>query len=117
MPAYVVDSSKQPMVATGWCRWCRSGRRSRAGVVQRVMGHASASTTLDLYVHPSSDQDDAVRAILGREPLTFCWLLSPSDPARAMFVLVELRGFEPLTPSLRTRCATSCATAPCDRRG
>jgi site-specific DNA recombinase len=27
-------------------------------------------------------------------------------------VLVELRGLEPLTPSLRTRCATSCATAP-----
>ncbi len=26
--------------------------------------------------------------------------------------LVELRGLEPLTPSLRTRCATSCATAP-----
>ena len=30
---------------------------------------------------------------------------------------VELRGLEPLTPSLRTRCATSCATAPrCVRR-
>lgn len=27
---------------------------------------------------------------------------------------VDLRGFEPLTPSLRTRCATSCATGPCD---
>ncbi len=27
-------------------------------------------------------------------------------------VMVELRGFEPLTPSLRTRCATNCATAP-----
>ena len=26
--------------------------------------------------------------------------------------LVELRGLEPLTLSLRTRCATSCATAP-----
>src|SRR5579875_2706832 len=29
--------------------------------------------------------------------------------------LVELRGFEPLTPSMPWRCATSCATAP--RRG
>jgi site-specific DNA recombinase len=29
-----------------------------------------------------------------------------------MNYLVELRGLEPLTPSLRTRCATSCATAP-----
>ena len=27
--------------------------------------------------------------------------------------LVELRGFEPLTFSLRTRRATNCATAPC----
>ena len=26
--------------------------------------------------------------------------------------LVELRGFEPLTPSMPWRCATSCATAP-----
>ena len=25
---------------------------------------------------------------------------------------VELRGFEPLTPSMPWRCATSCATAP-----
>jgi hypothetical protein len=31
-------------------------------------------------------------------------------------VLVELRGFEPLTFSLRTRRATNCATAPCARR-
>ena len=26
--------------------------------------------------------------------------------------MVELRGFEPLTPSMPWRCATSCATAP-----
>ena len=30
---------------------------------------------------------------------------------------VELRGFEPLTFSLRTRRATSCAIAPCRFRG
>ena len=29
---------------------------------------------------------------------------------------VELRGFEPLTPSMPWRCATSCATAPHARR-
>ncbi len=29
--------------------------------------------------------------------------------------VVELRGFEPLTFSLRTRRATNCATAPCAR--
>ena len=28
--------------------------------------------------------------------------------------MVELRGFEPLTPTLPVWCATSCATAPCD---
>jgi hypothetical protein len=27
-------------------------------------------------------------------------------------LLVELRGFEPLTPCMPCRCATSCATAP-----
>jgi len=29
-------------------------------------------------------------------------------------LLVELRGLEPLTPSMPWRCATSCATAPCE---
>src|SRR3712207_6305362 len=27
--------------------------------------------------------------------------------------LVDLRGFEPLTPCMPCRCATSCATGPC----
>src|ERR1700710_1417702 len=27
--------------------------------------------------------------------------------------MVELRGFEPLTPCMPCKCATSCATAPC----
>jgi hypothetical protein len=30
--------------------------------------------------------------------------------------MVELRGFEPLTFSLRTRRATNCATAPSEDR-
>ena len=30
-----------------------------------------------------------------------------------MNALVELRGLEPLTPSMPWRCATNCATAPC----
>ena len=37
------------------------------------------------------------------------------DPAHSRRVLrhgVELRGFEPLTPSMPWRCATNCATAP-----
>jgi hypothetical protein len=39
---------------------------------------------------------------------------TPADGSRMRTVphRVELRGLEPLTLSLRTRCATSCATAP-----
>jgi hypothetical protein len=32
-------------------------------VVQRVMGHESASTTLNLYTHAPSDYDDRVRDV------------------------------------------------------
>ncbi len=35
---------------------------------------------------------------------------------RTMTTLVELRGIEPLTYSMRTSRATNCATAPCPRR-
>ena len=53
-----------------------------------------------------------------------CCCTLPSETAKALIPdrkrasacghvdSVELRGLEPLTPSLRTRCATSCATAP-----
>jgi site-specific DNA recombinase len=34
------------------------------------------------------------------------------EGVRAMTNLVELTGFEPVTPALPVRCATSCATAP-----
>jgi len=34
-------------------------------VVQRVMGHEQASTTLNLYVHPSNDHEDDVRDVFG----------------------------------------------------
>ncbi len=37
---------------------------------------------------------------------------SPSQPVRATTNSVELRGLEPLTPTLPVWCATSCATAP-----
>ena len=36
----------------------------------------------------------------------------PRDLMVPAFDLVELRGFEPLTPCMPCRCATSCATAP-----
>lgn len=37
-----------------------------------------------------------------------CW----RDFPRSYVLLVELRGFEPLTPSMRTRCATSLRHSP-----
>lgn len=43
-------------------------------VVQRVMGHEQASTTLNLYVHPSDDHEDDVRDVfedLADDSLTF----------------------------------------------
>ncbi len=45
---------------------------------------------------------------------------APPDPFRITTSLVELRGLEPLTPTLPVWCATSCAIAPCSvfgRRG
>jgi hypothetical protein len=38
--------------------------------------------------------------------------MTSSSQGSSEAIMVELRGLEPLTPSLRTRCATSCATAP-----
>src|SRR5690242_19665379 len=47
----------------------------------------------------------------GREPRN-PRLSGPFGLVRRGFPVVELRGFEPLTFSLRTRRATNCATAP-----
>ena len=46
------------------------------------------------------------RQDMTRPPTRKCWV-------GGLVMYVELRGLEPLTPSMRTRCATSCATAPC----
>ena len=40
-------------------------------------------------------------------------LRPPSRKENGLVVGVELRGLEPLTPTLPVWCATSCATAPC----
>jgi hypothetical protein len=97
--------------------------------VQRMLGHASAAMTLDVYSGLFDGDLDAaptvwtsqrrarveiMRTLCGPE-LTLakkprgpdphvCW----SRPRRR----VELRGLEPLTPTLPVWCATSCATAP-----
>ena len=41
------------------------------------------------------------------------WLTSGAQTKKALLRWVELRGLEPLTPTLPVWCATSCATAPC----
>jgi hypothetical protein len=38
-----------------------------------------------------------------------------SDLAKPQDLRVELRGFEPLTPSMRTRCATGLRYSPKDQ--
>lgn len=49
-------------------------------VIQRVMGHANASTTLNRYTHAPTDYEDRVRAVFqpsADDPLTFP---APNDP-------------------------------------
>jgi hypothetical protein len=41
----------------------------------------------------------------------------PTRSPRKGAIRVELRGLEPLTPSMPWRCATNCATAPCHEAG
>ena len=94
--------------------------------VQAWMGHASIATT-NLYLHHLGTTPD--RAGLdrlnrgGTQGAHAAWS-SPNDTlqirerflvshlVRACYWMVELRGLEPLTFSLRTRRATSCAIAP-----
>ena len=94
--------------------------------VQAWMGHASIATT-NLYLHHlGTTADRAGLDRLNRRGHTGghgAWL-SPNDIlqirerfsvshlVRACYWMVELRGLEPLTFSLRTRRATSCAIAP-----
>jgi site-specific DNA recombinase len=66
----------------------------------------------------TTEAQDASRAVLRTEdgPAvdTIEVLLGGIDsaPCSSKPSMVELRGFEPLTPSMPWRCATSCATAP-----
>ena len=93
------------------------------------MGHASIATT-NLYLHllgtardrAGSGPSEPLAGYAGghtrgpasgpmtrkKEPRPSC----VSAGRDGVFSVVELRGFEPLTFSLRTRRATNCATAP-----
>ena len=102
--------------------------------VQRMLGHASAAMTLDVYSGLFDDDLDAVadridaasqaaressRGLPADYLRTDGKLIKLSNAVettavqqiRALYA-VELRGLEPLTPTLPVWCATSCATAP-----
>ena len=57
---------------------------------------------------PLPEERASLDRLTGADLLTVA--LGANGSSRA--ALVELRGFEPLTPALPVRCATSCATAP-----
>jgi hypothetical protein len=84
--------------------------------IRRMVGHAKASMTLDTYVDLfDEDLDDvadclnaAIRTTADALRTTAKGLMERPDLRK----LVELRGIEPLTFSMRTRRATNCAIAP-----
>ncbi len=94
------------------------------------VGHASIATT-NLYLHHLGTGADlaglerlnrapgatggAIRRTHRRVTTTNPRVIRAFPQATRGLQSVELRGFEPLTFSLRTRRATNCATAPCAR--
>jgi site-specific DNA recombinase len=92
----------------------------------RVVGQTYTEPVRDLMLAARAFREKAesvaavnasVRSVDGELQGTLAGLLSPVslDGGWSKTAMVELRGFEPLTPSMPWRCATSCATAP--RRG
>ena len=84
-------------------------------VVMELLGHSQMRTTMDIYsrVMPALAREAADRkgeVLLG--PLATSRKLLVKQRALALRNWVELRGLEPLTPTLPVWCATSCATAP-----
>ena len=88
-----------------------------------MLGHKSAAMTLDTYSDLFPDDLDAVAARLDEVVRAegvgvFVGTRFPDEwSANALRVLtcgnvVELRGIEPRTSSMRTKRATNCATAP-----
>ena len=87
--------------------------------VQTMLGHKSAAMTLDTYSGLFPDDldavaarlDEAVRSKVVGTRLPDRWLATLYKPLTCGNV-VELRGIEPRTSSMRTKRATNCATAP-----
>ena len=83
---------------------------SREGVDQAEDGTSSGeqATSQAHQRKQRSVLDEALRVILDHSAEPGLELVKGSSTA----IMVELRGLEPLTPSMPWRCATSCATAP-----
>ena len=87
----------------------------------QVLRHSQISVTMNIYSEVSSDATRCALKRLGKrldtERLLYRTAVrQPKGPvARSQLALdlwVELRGFEPLTPSMRTRCATGLRYSP-----
>jgi hypothetical protein len=84
-----------------------------------MLGHAKASMTLEVYDDLdglAAHLDAAMRgAVADGDPAGTALKSGPTGDAGIQlpgFISVELRGFEPLTYSMRTSRATNCAIAP-----
>ncbi len=73
----------------------------------RAFRQHAAATSLAYDNRPTANGEPAIWG-------TLAGLLDPVslDGGSSRTAMVELRGFEPLTPSMPWRCATNCATAP-----
>jgi site-specific DNA recombinase len=90
----------------------------------QVVGQTYTEPIRDLMLAAQADREQSdtrlqttkSRSATNGEPAwrTLTSLLRPVslDEGWSKTAMVELRGLEPLTPSMPWRCATSCATAP-----
>lgn len=106
--------------STPWARW---GLEYQGGGGGRLHGHkgpaptaseASAASANDEASHPrpvprgNTKIPPDLHDRTGSQSVTHTWV-------RELPLPVDLRGFEPLTPSLRTRCATRLRYRPSER--
>ena len=89
----------------------RSYRRAGAGSAQTATP-VSAADYLLIAKRPALQAEDGAPEL----SLTDLLALAFGAKGSSKTVMVELRGLEPLTPTLPVWCATSCATAPCSAR-
>jgi hypothetical protein len=119
-PATVVRSVQPPGSTTGgWASRMTSNLARGVSPRRGSVGVARSSTEMAPHrrqpdTRRAPDQwPGALRRVSPRRP-NKSWISGKSSREIGEDPLVELRGFEPLTPSMPWRCATSCATAPYD---